>query len=255
MRISQNCYALTGLSFVPPWSVNAGFITGESRTLIVDTGANTLSAQTIHGYASATRPGNALSVINTEQHLDHVGGNGYFRAFGLEIYGHSQLKRKEEDLHEAMVELNALIPNRVRRDAHEERVFYGGTHLANPSILLAEETRLDLGSLEVQIFFTPGHTPTNLSLYIPADGVLFCGDCIISGYLPNLESGDPAAWQRWLASLNTIERLGPRIVMPGHGNVLRDEEIGATLQHIRSVLYRAIETGHAPTLAGQEDEV
>ncbi|HTS47380.1 MAG TPA: hypothetical protein VMH05_05520 [Bryobacteraceae bacterium] len=37
MRLSQHCYALTGLGYVPPWSVNAGIVAGRETTLIVDT--------------------------------------------------------------------------------------------------------------------------------------------------------------------------------------------------------------------------
>jgi hypothetical protein len=49
MRIATSCYALTGLGYATPWSVNAGFIAGSQETLIVDTGACALSAATIHG--------------------------------------------------------------------------------------------------------------------------------------------------------------------------------------------------------------
>ncbi|MDB5082134.1 MAG: fold metallo-hydrolase [Chloroflexi bacterium] len=85
MQISRSCYALTGLACEPPWTVNAGFITGAGRTLIVDTGANTLAARTIQGYVQAANPGSELLVINTEQHLDHIGGNYYFREQGIEV--------------------------------------------------------------------------------------------------------------------------------------------------------------------------
>lgn len=78
MNISQHCFAITGLYFLPPWSVNAGFVVGSHTTLIIDTGSNRLSAQTIHGYAGALRPEKTLTVINTEKHLDHIGGNCFF---------------------------------------------------------------------------------------------------------------------------------------------------------------------------------
>ncbi|MBN9387005.1 MAG: hypothetical protein J0I20_03040 [Chloroflexi bacterium] len=58
MRLSKSCYAVTGLAFEPPWSVNAGFVAGEKRTLIIDSGANTLAARTILGYAQAVKPDN-----------------------------------------------------------------------------------------------------------------------------------------------------------------------------------------------------
>ncbi len=40
MRLSNRCYAVTGLAYQLPWVVNAGFIVGDEETLIVDTGAN-----------------------------------------------------------------------------------------------------------------------------------------------------------------------------------------------------------------------
>src|SRR5450755_31912 len=73
MQLSSRCYAVTGLGYSAPWCVNAGFVTGDELTLVVDTGANRLAAQSIHGYASAARPGNQLRVINTEKHFDHIG--------------------------------------------------------------------------------------------------------------------------------------------------------------------------------------
>ena len=78
MKISQHCYLISGLSVEPPWTVNAGFIVGRHTTLIVDTGSNYLSAQTIYGYALCAKPGNKLIVVNTEPHFDHIGGNSFF---------------------------------------------------------------------------------------------------------------------------------------------------------------------------------
>jgi glyoxylase-like metal-dependent hydrolase (beta-lactamase superfamily II) len=77
MRVSHRCYAVTGLGCSTPWCVNAGIVAGDHLTLIVDTGYNPLSAQTILGYASAVRLGNELRVINTEKHFDHICGNAF----------------------------------------------------------------------------------------------------------------------------------------------------------------------------------
>lgn len=95
MKISNRCYAVTGLGYSAPWCVNAGFIAGDATTLVVDTGGNRLAAATIHGYAEATRPGNELLVINTEKHFDHIGGNSFFRRRGIDIWGHAAIRRTE----------------------------------------------------------------------------------------------------------------------------------------------------------------
>ena len=70
MKISQNCYAITGLAAESPWAVNAGFIVGDTTTLIVDTGSNYLTAQSIFGYSHSVKPDNSCKVVNTELHFD-----------------------------------------------------------------------------------------------------------------------------------------------------------------------------------------
>ena len=248
MKISRYCYAITGLAFIPPWTVNAGFIAGDVATLVVDTGATMQAARTIHGYASCARPGNRLLVINTERHLDHLSGNSLFRELGCDIYGHPGIHRLEEELGEAKAELNASILNPVRRQREEASIFYASTHIANPNQTVEGEMRFDLGSFSVQVFPTSGHTATNISVFAPIDSVLYCGDCLINAYLPNLEEGNPELWQSWLRSLERIEDLAPAMVVPGHGEVLRGEQIANEIQYTRQVLHEALSSGHAPTL-------
>ena len=68
-------------------------MTGDQITLIVDTGANTLAAQTIFGYSRAAKPENEFLVITTEKHFDHIGGNSFFREKGIDICGHPEIAR------------------------------------------------------------------------------------------------------------------------------------------------------------------
>ena len=103
MRLSNRCFAVTGLGYLPPWTVNAGFITGDEITLIIDTGANAAAASTIHGYASVARPSNRLLVLDTERHFDHIGGNGYFRERGIDVYGHASIQRTDDEFRAEIV--------------------------------------------------------------------------------------------------------------------------------------------------------
>jgi glyoxylase-like metal-dependent hydrolase (beta-lactamase superfamily II) len=250
MRLSERCYAVTGLGYSPPWCVNAGFIAGDSLTLVVDTGGNTLAAQTIHGYASAARPGNQLRVVNTEKHFDHIGGNGFFRDRGIDVWGHAGIARTAGEFQAEIAELNDAIPNRARRARGEATAFFHGTRLANPNRPIREETRFDLGGCAVEILLTPGHTPANLSVWAPEDGVLFTGDCLIGEYLPNLDAGTPADWSVWLASITRLEALRPVIVVPGHGPVARGGAVQTMVDTVRRVLEESIARGHSPTANG-----
>ncbi|MEM8863909.1 MAG: MBL fold metallo-hydrolase [Chloroflexota bacterium] len=84
MRVSQSCYAVTGLGFTPPWMVNAGFIVGEEKTLFIDTSANWLGAKTIVGSAMVIKPYNQRLVFNTEPHFDHIGGKCVFQDLDID---------------------------------------------------------------------------------------------------------------------------------------------------------------------------
>src|SRR5215469_15927519 len=112
MKISRHCYAITGLASALPWTVNAGIIAGDPTTLVVDTGANMQAARTIFGYARSVRQANRLLVVNTERHLDHIGGNSLFHEQGIDIYGHPAINRTDEDLAEECMHRNELISER-----------------------------------------------------------------------------------------------------------------------------------------------
>jgi glyoxylase-like metal-dependent hydrolase (beta-lactamase superfamily II) len=247
LRLADRCFALTGFGYLPPWTVNAGFITGDETTLIVDTGANAAAARTIHGYAAIARPKNRLLVLDTERHFDHIGGNGYFRDLGIDVYGHVSIQRSDDEFRAETLEFNDEISNPARRSRRESDVFYDGTRLANPNCSISADSRMDLGNCEIDILLTPGHTPSNISVYVPSDGVLFCGDCLVNGYLPNLDAGSKDDWLIWLNSLERVAELAPGSVVPGHGPVARGEEVPRLIQSVREILEQSIGKGRSPT--------
>ncbi len=248
MKISENCFIITGLSAESPWSVNSGFIVGNHSTLIVDTGSNYLSAQTIYGYSKSVKPENKLIVVNTEPHFDHIGGNSFFQERGIDIFAHPGIQRRSEEFIQNKEDYNTTIQNQVRRSKKETEVFFYKTKLANPSKVLSQDDKIDLGDIKAVVYETPGHTPFNISLFIEPDHVLLCGDCIVTGYIPNLEVGNQPEWQTWLKSINILEKLNPEIIVPGHGDsIVGKSSINKEIINIRSVLNSAIAESKAPT--------
>jgi len=240
MRLTDRCFALTGFGYLPPWSVNAGFIRGDDLTLVVDAGPHRQAAATLFGYAKTASPGNELRVINTERHLDHMLGNCYFVEQGIAVYGHPSVRRSEADLASEIREYEASLTDPVRRAAGEAHLLFQGTRVCNPSHVIDQDTRMDLGGVVVEIIMTPGHTDSNLSVFVPVERVLYCGDCIVNGYLPNLGSGSARDWQLWLAALDRLEALDARFVVPGHGPVLVGPAIRAAIDRVRKVLRDAL---------------
>ncbi len=249
MKITENCYAVLGLGFIPPWTVNSGFVAGKDTTLIIDTGPTFIAAQTIFGYATNVKPGNKIKVINTEKHLDHIGGNSLFKNNGIEIYGYPGINRNTSDLKGDIDEYNRSILNKVRREAREESIFYKNTEIINPDILVEDNEEIKLGEgLNATILHTPGHTPTNISVYLPDDGVLYCGDCLTQGYIPNLEAGNKEDWIIWLSSLDRISKLDISYIVPGHGNIIYNSDINIEMNRVQKILMSAINGNKAPTL-------
>lgn len=248
MKISEHCYLISGLSVESPWAVNSGFIVGRHSTLIIDTGSNYLSAQTIYGYARCAKPDNRLIAVNTELHFDHIGGNCLFREKNIDIFAYPGANRKEEEFIRNKKDFNDTIPNDVRREQQEAEIFFYKTELVNPNRELSHNDNIDLGDVNVTVVATPGHTPRNISLFVPSDGVLYCGDCIVTGYIPNLEAGHTADWQTWLKSIDILKKLKPDIIVPGHGHSISGpEQIETELKNIQHILQKSLKDKKPPT--------
>ena len=238
VRLGPHCHALAGFAYLPPWSVNAGFVCGERLTLIVDTGPTAHAAATILGYAQAARPGNSVMAVNTELHLDHLAGNSLLRDQGIDVYGHPSVVRTDADLMADVTEYGHSVVAPDRRD--EARLPFLGTHIANPNKVVDRDQCLDLEGVTAELLLVPGHTTANLAVWVAQDRILFSGDTVVSDYRPNLASGTPPDWRRWLLSLHRLESLGAEVLVPGHGRILRGEEVTAEIARIRAILLRAL---------------
>jgi glyoxylase-like metal-dependent hydrolase (beta-lactamase superfamily II) len=245
MKITDHCYALTGLGYIPPWEVNAGFIVGNARTLVVDTGPTALAAQTVYGYALTAAPHNQIIALNTEPHIDHIGGNSFFHSKGIEIYGHELINRNADAIVQNITAFSESIPDKNRKNMNEAAVFFSNTVVVNPTKYFFASFEFDLGRLSAQVILLPGHTHANSGVWVPEDRVLFAGDTITEGYYPNLDEADGVpAWRRWLVSLDIIEALQPAVIIPGHGNIITESAIATEIERIRSCLNEAIACGN-----------
>ncbi|MGZ8650413.1 MAG: MBL fold metallo-hydrolase [Solirubrobacteraceae bacterium] len=77
--------------------------------------------------------------------------------------------------------------------------------------------RLELAGLEIEVLFTPGHSPGHVTYSIPAEQALFSGDVLFKGSIgrTDLPGGDTATLMRTLAELIAALPDDTR-VFPGH---------------------------------------
>lgn len=80
-------------------------------------------------------------------------------------------------------------------------------------------------------------------MHIAEEGVVFAGDNIVNRYGPALHQAMPRAWMR---SLDVIESLQPRTIVPGHGRPCASSYIPRfreELHGIQKMVEQAIQQG------------
>jgi hydroxyacylglutathione hydrolase len=77
--------------------------------------------------------------------------------------------------------------------------------------------KLELAGLDIDVIFTPGHSPGHVTYSVPAEQALFSGDVLFQGSVgrTDLPGGD---WGTLLSSIRTLVDANPpeTTVYPGH---------------------------------------
>jgi hydroxyacylglutathione hydrolase len=207
MRVSPHVHALllnfeielaSGVRiprFVPAYVIEA------ERLAVVDTAVKS-SAPTIFEYIESLgrKPEEIEYVIHTHGHFDHVGGNGLFAERAKPRFcAHPNDKAIIESLE---------YQERVRPVGRMREQNTSGNITVTD--LLNDGDTLDLGGgVQVDVFHTPGHSPGSVSLFIPGDGTLFCGDVLPEpGAIPIYEHVGQT-----LESVRTLRRVSGATVL------------------------------------------
>ena len=211
---------------------NVWHVPGGDADLLVDS-ANGIGA--LRPHIDPFTNGKPVIAFVTHGHFDHVGG----------LHEFDDRRVHADDA--AMT--RSPYPMRLQRadfpaDAHEMYEYYGipmpdvavtaiparGFDLAGwvtpgaePTTLLADGDRIDLGDRGFTVVHTPGHTAGSACLFDEHDGTLFSGDAI---YVDA-----PIDWElepeTMVASLRRVRDLGARIVHAGHERSFDGEELRA----------------------------
>jgi len=152
------------------------FLIYGSRICLIDTGVNSAET-TIFEYLHKTgrRPKEIDMIILTHSHPDHIGAaHSIKKATGCLIAAHFGDKNWIED---------------VDRQCRERPVPGFHSLVGGPvdiNRMVEEGDILELGDgLSLEVFHTPGHSEGSISLWLPADRALFCGDAVpLPGDLP-----------------------------------------------------------------------
>jgi glyoxylase-like metal-dependent hydrolase (beta-lactamase superfamily II) len=194
----------------------------EAGVVVVDSGHVAHAEQTVALVRHALRGQRLRRIINTHLHSDHCGGNAALqRAFGAPI----TVPPGNAD---AVAAWDTLRLTHASTGQASER-FMHTTTLAPGEHFIAGARRWDA-------IAAPGHDPFSLMLFDAAHGVLISADALWeNGFgivFPELD--DEPGFDDVAATLDAIERLPVRVVIPGHGAPFTD--VPAALARARSRL-------------------
>jgi glyoxylase-like metal-dependent hydrolase (beta-lactamase superfamily II) len=187
---------------------NAGFVVTPKGVVVVDAlGSPTLAKKLIREIARIT-PQKVVAVIVSHYHADHVYGLQEFKRVGAKIYAQGEGR-------------NYLSSETARQRLIASRIDFApwvnaDTNLISADVWIDKQFKLSIGGVEFFISRVgPAHAPEDLMVYVPSEKVLFAGDLVFRGRIPFVGNADSKGW---LSALDSIEKLNPAIVIPGHGN-------------------------------------
>jgi hydroxyacylglutathione hydrolase len=192
-------------------------VIGDERTregIVIDPGDDISAIQRIierHGLR-------ITMIVVTHAHIDHIGGAQRLKeATGALVYMSANDLPLYDQLDMQAAWLGVPAPDRTEIDTPAR-----------------EGERLWVGSTDLEVLDTPGHTPGSISLWIPSEKKLIAGDTIFRDSIgrTDLPGGDG---RQILRSIR--DKLFPlpdeTVVIPGHGETTtmgREKEFNYFLQ-------------------------
>jgi len=201
-RVSEHVYAIVGFP-------NIAIVVGDRATLVVDTGLGPRNGAIVMKQAEKLAKNPNLYLTTTHFHPEHAMGEQAFPPRTVII--RPAVQQLEMDKHASeMMDL-------FRGFSEQSKELLAGVKMRPPDIVFDKEITLDLGGATARLFWWgPAHTLGDEMIMVGPDSVLITGDIVQDKIVPNMPSAD-ANVKNWLAILEQLEPLHPRLIVPDHG--------------------------------------
>lgn len=218
------------------FNANAGFIVTEEGVVVVDAlGTPALGEALVRAIRRIT-PKPIRRVVVTHFHADHFYGLAALKAVGADVWAHRGAleyldggegrRRLEQRARDLFPWVDEKMP------------------LQRADRWLDADTGFTLGGVHFEVHYMgPAHSPEDVIVVVPSEGVVFSGDILFAGRIPFVGEADS---KRWLERIDRLLAMKPRLIVTGHGEVSRDpvRDLALTkdyLIYLRAVMGKAVE--------------
>ena len=221
---------------------NTGFIATPVGAVVIDTGPSLRYGQAQRAAVRATTGRDAVQVYITHAHPDHFLGSQAYSGLPVQALRPTadRIAQQGDTLAQNLFLLAGSAMN--------------GTVAMAPTALAAPLPRprpvsllpvvVEFGGRRLQLIALQGHSGADLAVFDEATGTLFAGDLV---FFDRAATTPDADIPQWLAALDRLAQLPIRVLVPGHGPVVRGPEAIAQtrdyLQCVQATLRDAAERG------------
>ncbi|MDA8129011.1 MAG: MBL fold metallo-hydrolase [Betaproteobacteria bacterium] len=212
VRVGAHSYFVQGLpgaasSENQGFMSNAGFVVTRDGVVVFDALASPPLAEKLLGLIRSITPLPIRRVVVSHYHADHFYGLQVFKAQGAEIWAHRA------------AEGATRTENAALRLAQRKEVLFpwvdDGTRLLEADHFVDDDAEFEMGGLHFALRHVgPAHSREDLAMLVREDGVLYAGDVVFRGRVPFVGDADTRGW---IAALDKLIALHPRVLVPGHG--------------------------------------
>jgi cyclase len=253
-KIARDVYAVIRREPPSLWfNPNTVFIIGKKDVIVVDSNISSAYTREVLAALRKITAKPVRYVVNTHWHEDHIIGNRVYReAFpDVQFIGH---RSTLEDLptvgaanRKGTLEngkgFAGFLKKQIEKGENlagqklteEERLGYTSdiklieSYLAEapdfqiilPTVPVEDRLELTDGKRKIEILHLGrAHTGADLVVHLPQEKIVLCGDLIV---YPVPLVGSTAYPLEYGATLEKLLALGAKIIVPGHGHVMRDD--------------------------------
>jgi len=183
----------------------ATLLTGPTEAVLVDTGYLKQDVEAL-GNLIADSGKELTTIYVTHGHADH-----YFGIAEL-------LKRFPNSRAVALPEVVDYIKETIDVQTGQWRLLFGDTFVECneiPEVLESPYLTVDGVRADVITVDQADISPTSI-VHVPDIGVVIAGDAVYNEIHPMLGLSTPQEWQKWLGTIDLVEKLDPTMIIAGH---------------------------------------